>query len=113
MTEAPLWEWSEAAQKAFLEGANAPPFVRLNVRRGLNAALACDIEAIFSAQVAGMVETLVSHPILRERVLVLKADEDGKTRLKIDKDLIYYILFDKLPDGLTYDEPTKGGTDDE
>lgn len=100
MTEAPLWEWTPEAQRAFLEGANAPPFVRLNVRRGLNAALEQDIGAIFNAQIAGMVDTLVNHPVLGKRELVLRGGVDGVVKLKIDADLIHYILFDKLPDGL-------------
>ena len=93
-----LWDWSPQARAAFLDAAGIQRVPHLT--RALNAALEQDIPAIFRAQVEGMIQTLVRHPVLGDRVLKLRANEDGLVHLRVDEALIRFILFDEVPEGV-------------
>jgi hypothetical protein len=96
-----LWDWTPDALEAFLKDSGwAGGKLRLKVKQGLNAALAVDAPAIFQQQLDGLVEMLTTHPVLGDRVIVLDAQANGKAYLKVDADLIRYILTDELPEGV-------------
>lgn len=106
--------WSPESISAFLEASAPGPDGRFKVQAGLNAAMTVEATTLFEEQVEGMLTVLTDHPILGQRVLQLQPGADGKCYLKIDRDLLELVLFDRLPDGtffsMTDDE--ENGDDD-
>jgi hypothetical protein len=107
----PEWAWSPAACAAFVQAATARKAsiipssgekakARFNIRAGLRAAMETDIERIFGTVLVHVVERLTTHPFTRDRVLVIKAQPDGKAYLKVDRDLIQFILFNTVPEAV-------------
>ncbi len=106
---AELWRWSPEACRAFVAAAVDPLNAqKLVVRRGLDAAFATDAGAIFAAQMAGLIHTLTTHPVLSTRVLKLRAGEDGFVHLAIDRDLIEFVLYNSLPQVVDIATPGEG-----
>lgn len=104
----PEWAWSPEACAAFVRAATTRKAsiipssgekakTRLNVRAGLRAAMEADIERIFGTVLTHAVDRLANHPLTRDRVLVLNAAPDGKAYLKVDRDLVMFVLFNIVP----------------
>jgi hypothetical protein len=112
--DAPAFQrvWSPESIRAFLEASAPGPDGRFKVQAGLNAAMAVEAPTLFEEQVTGLLTVLTDHPILGKRVLQLTPGEDGKCYLKIDRDLMELVLFDRLPDGTFFSLPDEDGDDD-
>lgn len=102
MTDAPVeetprlrWDWSPEAMAAFTRETGLLKIPRLSA--GLSAALEVEAPRIFEAQVEGMIHAITAHPVLGGRILRLKAGPDGLCHLKLDADLLHFILFDEMP----------------
>ena len=99
----PMFDWSDEAKLAFnrATGIVRTPFLN----KALNAALAVDAPRLFEQWAEGMIATITTHPVLGGRTLRLKPDERGEVTLRLDADLLRYILFNELPEGLTHEPP--------
>lgn len=92
------FDWSDEARQAFCRasGLLRVPFLT----RALNAALAADAPRLFEQWAEGMIATITTHPVLGGRVIRLTPDADGAVTLRLDADLLRFILFNELPEGL-------------
>lgn len=90
------WGWSTEACEAFAAAA-VQDGGRIAIRKGLEAALTVDAGALFRRQLDGLVDLLSTHPVLGSRAVLLHPDPDGTVRLRIDRDLLRFVLMNELP----------------
>ena len=88
-----LFIWSKEARDAFLAAA-AKGNGRFNVGAGLDAALRFDGPAL----AATILERMIPHLASLGRELILKPGPDGVVRLKVDEDLIRFVIQNYVPD---------------
>lgn len=87
-----LFIWSKEAREAFLRVAAAGNG-RFNVSAGLDAALRHDGPAL----AATILEKMIPHLAALGRELILKPGPDGVVRLKVDEDLIRFVIQNAVP----------------
>lgn len=91
MSEAFNFPWSKEAVEGFLRAA-AVGGGRFKIKAGLNAA----VEADAPMMVAWVLENAIPRLAALNRTLILKADDDGKVRLKLDEDLLRFAFQNHL-----------------
>jgi hypothetical protein len=87
-----LFVWSKEAREAFLSAA-AKGNGRFNVAAGLDAALRLDGPVL----AATILEKMIPHLASLNRTLVLKPGADGTVVLKVDEDLIRFVIQNHVP----------------
>lgn len=87
-----IFIWSAEARNAFL-GAAAKGNGRFNIGAGLDAALRHDGPAL----AATILERMIPHLAALGRELILKPGPDGVVRLKVDEDLIRFVIQNHVP----------------
>lgn len=87
-----LFVWSKEAREAFMRTA-ASGNGRFNVAAGLDAALRLDGPVL----AATILEKMIPHLAALNRTLVLKPGADGTVVLKVDEDLIRFVIQNHVP----------------
>ena len=87
-----LYVWSKEARDAFLSAA-AKGNGRFNIGAGLDAALRLDGPML----AATILERMIPHLASLNRTLVLKPGPDGQVVLKVDEDLIRFVVQNHVP----------------